>query len=536
MPVQGCEMPFKQLAEGCRITKLPENLDHVVCNRAGTVMVRGVHVPIEYGLHKHRVMDELQTICNRHLMKTPDPELGSEACKEFKKVIYGLSRQIGKVRSATIQDVLRGKTGRRKKRFMQGILELRDQGVMRKDARITEMQKLEMYDSTKIATKEDRGIQFRTVKYNAALARELHNIEERVIGMHPDGYHPVMKGATPQQRAERIAIGQSRFKKPLYLLLDHSRFDAHVNEYLLDQEHRFYLRCRRGNPFLRRLLRFQYINRGRTKGGIGYVSRAKRMSGDINTGLGNTVLNYCMLRAWLNCSGVNGHIYLDGDDSVIIVEDDDKGKLLPVEEFMLNFGMVTICETVTEFWKVEFCQSKPVLVDGTVRFVRNPHKVMATVGQSAEVLDPIVAGDNLRASCLCELAMNGNCPVISKYCRRILDYVGNGPVRFSPSLLWKAEQYGIKFEAPPEVEPSDESRYTMWRAWGIDPGMQEVYEQQHQIFSGFIDTRKRKPKKLRELVYDAEEEWSGYSEPACGCEQCPTYLSDEAYHLAQLCV
>ncbi|APG76577.1 hypothetical protein 2 [Hubei tombus-like virus 13] len=534
MPVLGCAMPNKKLAEGCAVTFVPNNLKREVTRRVGTVFARPTVCEKEFGLHTHTVKDELQTICNRHLMETPQPVEDSLAWRTFKKIMRELSRQIGKVRSAPLSAVLKGKTGRRRKRFHNGAAKLRLEGVTRKDARITEMQKLEMYEVNKIPVKEDRGIQYRSVKYNVALAKELHNIEKRLIGLHEDGFHPVMKGATPQQRAERIALASLKYKCPLYLLLDHSRFDAHVCYLLLKEEIAFYKRCRKDSRYLEFLLNLQLKNFGVSKGGIRYKTKGKRMSGDINTGVGNTVLNLAIIKAWLRVSGVKGTIFLDGDDSVVIIEKSDFEKLLPVEEFMLQLGMVTEMDVTDCFWKAEFCQSRPVLVDNTVRYVRNPHKVLATVGQTAENVGKEVIEEVVRASCMCELALNGNCPVISPYCRRLMGEAKTENTRFNPSQLWKAEQYGTKFEVPEENEPTVESRVSFWRAWDIDPSMQHAMENQHIIVGdaqGSAKKRKSKPIKPDEELL---EEWSGYNEPECGCGDCPTYGSEEAYSAARL--
>jgi hypothetical protein len=534
MPVLGCAMPNLPLAKGCKVNFVPNNLARVVTNRVGTVFANPTICSKEFGLHTHTVKDELQTICNRHLKETPEPKEESLAWKTFCKILRGLSRQIGKVRSAPLSAVLKGKTGRRKKRFMNGAVQLASEGISRKDAKITEMQKLELYEVDKIPVKEDRGIQFRSVKYNVALARELHNIERRVIGFHEDGFHPVMKGATPQQRAERLALASLKYKEPLYLLLDHSRFDAHVHELLLEEEHQFYLRCRRNKRYLRKLLNMQRRNVGRSKGGIRYVSAGKRMSGDINTGLGNTVLNYSMIRAWLKASGVKGTLFLDGDDSVVIIEKSDYDKLLPIEEFMLNLGMVTEMEVTESFWRAEFCQSRPVLVDETIRYIRNPNKVLATVGRTAENVGEELIEEVVRASCMCELSLNGNCPVVSAYCRRLMDEAKTDRTRFNAAQLWKAEQYGTKFVVPVAMEPSSESRVSFWRAWDIDPSMQLAMEQQ-LITVGAQQGKATKRKQRKQRDFDSpQDDWSGYVEPECGCGDCPTYGTEEAYSAARL--
>lgn len=527
MPVGRCVAPAKELAEGCAILKVPE--DKVVVDRRGAVFARPIETERKYGLHEHTIDEELRTLCNRHLFATPEPELESEEWKEFLKQVKLLSRQIGRVPRCKFSELLKTKSGRKMRRFWGGIQKYLEEGVSAKDSKITEMQKLEMYDVTKIEGKEDRGIQFRSTVYNAALASHLWNIEHRLIHLHDGPHRMVMKGLKPDDRMRHIACGTENMKKPVFFQLDHSRFDAHVNEHLLRAEHSVYAYCRKRNPEMMRLLKMQRKNIGRSFGGIVYKMKAKRMSGDVNTSLGNTILNLCMLRSWLSFNEVEGRIFLDGDDSVVIVEAEDVEKLGSFEDYFLKLGMKTEGSTTEDLWQVEFCQSRPCWIGGTVKAVRDPLKVISTIGVTAGSHETKEMKRVVAATCLCEDAINGpSCPVIAPFLRRVYERVEHVDPQAGENIRWKVENGNIDIHEH-EIGPAsvtEEDRYWFFRTWGITPGEQLMMENQLIEFNPTtVANEDKKLKKPKEMEYPVDWDW-GFCVRGCECDDCPTVTEE----------
>lgn len=527
IPVLPCLQKDKPLAPGCAMLYVP--YDRIVRNRAGTVLWDADYRVQEYGLHEHTVAQEVKTICNRHLFDTPVPKMGGIAWKLFCKRMRWLSRELGYVPPTSLTSLIRGRSGRRRRRFRLGVERYLRDGVGLSDSRVTEMQKLEFYSADKLAVKEDRGIQFRSVQYNAALARHLHGIEAKLVGWHGLGYHPLAKGRTPQQRAEMLCWMSSKYVKPKFLCVDHSRFDAHVNLQLLREEHKLYLRCCKYNPELKQLLKWQESNIGYTRSGVKYKVRGKRMSGDINTGLGNTVLNLCMLLAYLDFVGESGHVFLDGDDSVVVVDSkfDDTG----LEQFMLDLGMVSEKEVVVDLCKVEFCQSKPVWLPGGVTMVRNPLKVLATMGRSPEKHGPTTGPQVAVASAMCELAVLPGCPIIDPVARNVLRAFDGVKPRKTDKIRYKEETYGFDIgdwngEC---VDINAISRFSLYRAWDIPPGMQEIYEYMPIVPMEMSRRAKKHPRVKPDEACDEVCEVEDLSSPGpvCGCGGCPEYVSGE---------
>lgn len=527
-------MPEKALAPGCKIIAITQPLSTVVRKREGGLLYQTTYGD-SYGLHEHTVEQELKTMQNRHLFATPEPELDSEEWKHFERTYRRLGRALGQVDPLPLRRLLVGRSGRKKRRFYKGIMDYLREGISRKDAIVTQMQKLEFYATEKLETKEDRGIQFRSVKFNVATGRFYKAIEARLCGYHHRGpvpHHPVAKGLTPQQCCERLFFWASQFECPVFFLLDHSRFDAHVNRAMVrlaikqaswnvkyDQE---YIKC----------MEWGFKVRGYTAGGIVFQVCAKRKSGDIWTGGENSELNDAMLVSFLEMRRVKKYVRtVNGDDSYIIIEKRDLHKMWGIEDFMRKLGMVTEVAYTEDIWKVEFCQMRPCLLPSGITFVRNPYKVAGTIGQTPQN----VCGEQLqkivRSSALSELAMGPGCPVTTPLAKKILKDLGNGKVIETAKMLYKQQAWGfniqdVKVDEVPD--PDFFARFTMWKSWGIDPGEQEMLEAlplervQAKVAEGKV-----KPKRAEIYEPFDDPDDSGAVESHCDCGACPTYPTGE---------
>ncbi|UHM27572.1 MAG: RNA-dependent RNA polymerase [Sanya tombus-like virus 2] len=454
---------------------MPE--DYEVTRRRGVVL--GPAPPpfmevVEYGLHEHTIDQEVRTLCNRHLFKTPEPQVKSRAWKGFCREMRAISRRIGTVPRATVNEVIGNRSSMKRKRFGQGMQRYCRFGVRRQDSFLTEMQKLEFYAEDKIESKEDRGIQFRSPTYNAALARHLHNVEHRAYARlrNADGTPMIAKGRSPLERGLLLDAMARQYSEPMFLLMDHSRFDAHVNAQLLDEEHKLYLRCRNYNRELQQLLKWQKSNIGFSHGGIVYKITAKRCSGDLNTGLGNSLINLALIRSYLAAiKSVNHHILLDGDDSVVIMERRD---VSGVEDHMLKCGMVTEASVVYDIQEAEFCQSRVCYGSLGPVMVRNPHKVLDVLTKSPRVLDRVQARGVLAASALGEVMQAPGVPVISTAASSLLTMASSVPRFTTPDayerfMVYKTDRVVTTVDA--------DMRSSFEAAWGITAQEQMAIEE-----------------------------------------------------------
>lgn len=231
-----------------------------------------------------------------------------------------------------------------------------------------------------IRDKAPRLIQFRTPEFNLMIAAFLKPYEHELYETLKSnvGLRVVAKGLNNVQRAANIVEAAACFHRPVFLLLDHSKFDAHVTTEHLEWIHRQYYRTTK-SKVLRYMMRFTLKNRGYTKNNIKYTCDAGRMSGDYDTALGNSMLNYVVLQKFV--WGFKSHIFLDGDDSVVIVEKSDVDQIMQGFDHFAYCGFKTECSVVHELHHVEFCRSR-LLPSDPPRFARDPIRALSNYSVS----------------------------------------------------------------------------------------------------------------------------------------------------------
>lgn len=308
-----------------------------------------------------------------------------------------------------------------------------------------------------------RCIQYRNKRYCLRLATHLHPIEENTYAYKDWTDTQVFaKGLNLKQRAEALSTKWQSFVRPKALLLDHSKFDAHISLPLLRLERWYYNQCS-GEEEMDYLMSLQINNKGRTKNETRYKTKATRMSGDQNTGLGNSIINYAMLCAFCEHYDLKYSLLVDGDDSVIVIEDEGKPYDL---SFFAQFGMKTLGEEVTTFSQVEFCQTKPVQLENGWTMVRNPYRMILRLPWTTKVLSTKGVKPYLASVGRCELALGMGAP-IGQYFGHKLSELSSRHV--TTSLEWVAKQQLFRPRRAHLVPPTHSARESYYEAWGISP-------------------------------------------------------------------
>lgn len=278
--------------------------------------------------------------------------------------------------------------GRKKDAYEKALVRLRTgHSSKQDDAKVEVFIKYEKTDRTSKQDPVPRVISPRNPKFNLRVGRYLKKIEEPVFKALGKlfGHKTVMKGLDMECTAKKLKEKWDMFNDPVAIGLDASRFDQHVSKTALKFEHSIYPLCFPTKVWknkLNNLLQCQLVNHcvGYAPDGmLNYTVEGTRMSGDMNTSLGNCVLMCMMIKAYSIHKNINLQLANNGDDCVVFLEKRDLDKFSQgVYEWFLEMGFnMQIEEPYYEFGHIEFCQCKPVY-DGTVWIMcRNPTIALA---------------------------------------------------------------------------------------------------------------------------------------------------------------
>jgi len=375
-----------------------------------------------------------------------------------------------KLTPCSYDHIIKRATGGKKKLLLSAKESLEFNGVTAEDAKIKMFlkdDKYEVFDTSDPKTVAPRCIQYRSKRYCLPLASYMHPVEENLYkALDLSGTPIFAKSRNLTQRGEDLRTKYDYFTNPVILCLDHSKFDAHYLKDLIELEHRSHLRhfrreCRQQ---LRKLLNMQLRNKGATKHGTIFHTLYTRMSGDQNTGSGNSKGNYAMLAAFCEENGLVACYYVDGDDAVIIFE--AKPGFKPDPGFFSQFGMETKIEAyTTEFQDMEFCQTRPVFDGKSWRMVRNPSRLLSRLNWSTK---PVVnKAKYLKSVGLCEMALGVGLPVGQYVGNTLSTLYSDAKYDASNPLHYVASREFMRPTNVKLVEPTMAARLSYERAWGI---------------------------------------------------------------------
>lgn len=477
---------MEKLGKGCSITRegTTDAKDHSrTWVRLAVVLARDGWIPFA---HANCPCNQRIAVVNRVLGATPEPV----DVPRLKSFVARVCRRLPKIIPDDIGDMPNRYTGSKRARYQLAASQLAAGGVSRKHARVTMFVKSERLNPTKV-NPDPRAIQFRTAIYCVALGRYLKPLEHYLYEMHGDGKllpptRVIGKGLNQKDRAMLLKAKMERFTNVVVLPLDASRFDKHVSRELLEVEHMVYKAMCTDVEFAK-LLSWQLDNRCRTSSGMTYTTRGKRMSGDMNTALGNCVLMVMMVSCFMQ--GRKFDVLDDGDDCLLIIEESDLAWVLDnIGRCFLGWGMVLKVEGQARCMEeVEWCQSRPIRVGlDEWKFVRNPMKVLSTALSGFKYVESSI---KLRRKLLhsigqCELVLNEGVPVLQEFALAVIRNSGtNELLQFDSidSLYYRLEREGrTRGEAIPVTQ---EARESFAKAFGISIPEQRAWEQWFQTWT-----------------------------------------------------
>lgn len=376
-------------------------------------------------------------------------------------------------------------SGRKKQVYEQALEDLRSgRSDVKEDAKVKVFVKYEKTDRTTKRDPVPRVISPRDTKFNLRIGRYIKMLEHRIFRSIDRlfGHATVIKGYDAEVSAKLLFEKWNHFNDPVAVGLDASRFDQHVSLDALKFEHSIYPLCLRHATHrnkLTKLLEYQlhnhcsgYANDGKLK----YSIEGTRMSGDMNTSLGNCILMCGLIWSYANHKGVRVMLANNGDDCVVFMERRDLARFSEgLKTWFVEMGFnMAVEEPVFEFEQLEFCQTKPVWDGGMYVMCRNPFTAIA---KDSVMLKPW-SGEKffrgwLDAVGTGGLAMAGGMPIFQNFYRL---FVRSGERRKMPDdmLSWSIKQsLNLKRGFRP-VQP--ETRFSFWLAFGVTPDEQICIE------------------------------------------------------------
>jgi len=311
----------------------------------------------------------------------------------------------------------------------------------------------------------------------------------------------VAKGMNMIERGNNIAKMWNSFNDPVAVGLDASRFDQHINRLLLEYEHSIYHMWSSGQgedlPPLSTLLKAQLNNRGSYHGKDGFIKYLVdgcRMSGDMNTSLGNVIIMTTLMHSYFESKGLLGKVKLlnDGDDCVIIMDRRHLNKFRDgLQEWFLEMGLTMEYDGIyTSLESVEFCQSRPVYdsVHGYRLVPRPTKRLYSDLITTKDISVKRVYNKQLGAIAGCGLALSDGLPIFNSFYK----WLGRGATPWIPSqgdYYYKFRQELVDGMSRSDRPITDEERISFYFAFDITPAEQILIEQYYDELPDPIFTK-----------------------------------------------
>lgn len=439
---------------------------------------------VKYGVHNSTINNLIRGVAERVLYLSeggvllPSRKPKAKVFERLTGVKLRLLRHLRPTTVVTPEDYPGLYTGRKQAVYKRAYESLLSKGLQRKDAYVSTFVKAEKVNFSAKDDPAPRVIQPRTPRYNLCVGRYLKLFEKGLSQGFAQmcGYRVILKCLNADSVATQLRENWMTFRDPVAFGLDASRFDQHVSVDALKFEHSVYNSVFK-SPELARLLSWQLHNKGFGRIGealVKYTVEGCRMSGDINTGMGNCLIMSCIVLAYFDHIGVVARLANNGDDCVVVCERRDEPKFSGISEWFTDFGFKLKREATTDiFERIEFCQTQPVLVGGAYRMVRNPWSAMSKDCLTMLPIESLAQFNTWRdAIGTCGLELTRGVPVWESFYRALQDTGcrSGGLERIRDSGM------GYMARGVRDSVVDEESRYSFWLAFSIDPDLQRIME------------------------------------------------------------
>nr|QNT38505.1 RNA-directed RNA polymerase [Soybean dwarf virus] len=337
----------------------------------------------------------------------------------------------------------------------------------------------------------------RNKRYNVELGRRLKFNEKKFMHAIDSTFDSptVLSGYDSFKVGKIIANKWSKFKRPVAIGVDASRFDQHVGVEALQWEHSIYNGAF-NDPILKELLHWQTENKIMLfveDKILKFKVKGHRMSGDINTSSGNKLIMCGMMHYYFKSLGVKAELCNNGDDCVIICERKDENKFSHMHSWFKDYGFDMQIETpVYKIGQIEFCQSKPVKINGYYRMVRKQE----SISKDAHSLISMASAEDVKtfmsATAQCGMILNSGVPVLDAFHKCL--YKASGYKKVSQEAIERIVSFGTQDKLGLRKERVEEpitmdNRLSYWESFGVDPQTQVLVERYFDNLQVHIEPR-----------------------------------------------
>lgn len=450
----------------------------------------GIGVGARYGVHADNLTNVARGIVERVLYVVRGE--GLARAPQPKEGVFGrlssIRRRLLQVTTPTPvvarEDYPSLYLGRKRGLYQRALESLSLKAVHSRDATCSTFLKAEKVDFLSKDDPAPRVIQPRSPRYNLEVGRYLKLFEKRLFCSFESvfGYKVICKGLNASETATVMRANWDSYRRPVAIGLDASRFDQHVSSEALRWEHSVY-NAVFDSPELRRLLKWQLHNKGVARTGkyrVDYETEGCRMSGDINTSLGNCLIMSSIVLCYCETYGIDARLSNNGDDCVVILDESQIERMAGIDAWFLEFGFtLTRDPAVRVFEEIQFCQCQPVLTSTGWRMVRNPFTAMSKDAVSLMSWDTDLAIRQwANAIGTCGLSLTSGVPVWEQWYRRLVVYGGGangGSVEHIQETGMHYMSKGVKGGVV-----TQEARYSFYLAFGITPDLQLALEAEYR--------------------------------------------------------
>nr|WKV34214.1 MAG: RNA-dependent RNA polymerase [Riboviria sp.] len=410
----------------------------------------------------------------------PDPKTFVTRLSVFKSALV---RRVPSTTPTSLEDFPSFYWGRKRTIYQNAVDSLYRRGIDSTDSMIKCFVKAEKINFSAKKDPVPRIISPRDPRYNVEVGCYLKQIEHPLYDAIGQlfGSPTVAKGLNVEAVAGLFVQKWTQFTKPVAIGLDASRFDQHVSETALRWEHSVYKEIYRHDRKLAKLLSWQLKNRCKgytTDGRLKYTTRGTRMSGDMNTAMGNCLIMCALVYAYSKERGVPIQLMNNGDDCVVILEDKHLASYqYRMSEWFEEMGFtMKIEEPVKCLEKIEFCQMHPVFDGCRYVMVRNPKIAIAKDSISIKPLNSKSLFEKwIGAVGEGGVSLTGGIPIMqSFYC--CLERNSHGKRLKNDTTMETGWWYLSKGMSRKVQDVRDEARFSFYLAFDILPDLQVAIE------------------------------------------------------------